>query len=144
MSETSNQPCCGRDIYFNNNKAFIKTTNGDLEEAKFCPSCGKNLPLIQKFLRILFIGDRSGSVTETLGHTALKEALEGEDGEAIKAKTEALSQSSMKLGEAIYKATQEDVAAAADAPMGDDSPADENVVDADFEEVDDDKKDKST
>ena len=73
---------------------------------------------------------------------ALKQSLEGEDGENIKAKTEALSQSSMKLGEAIYKATQED-AAATDAPMGDDAPADENVVDADFEEVDDDNKDKS-
>jgi len=73
---------------------------------------------------------------------ALKEVLDGEDGDAIKAKTEALSQSSMKLGEAIYKATQED-AAATDAPMGDDAPADENVVDADFEEVDDDNKDKS-
>ena len=74
---------------------------------------------------------------------ALKEVLDGEDGDAIKAKTEALSQSSMKLGEAIYKATQEDAAAAADTQMGDDAPADENVVDADFEEVDDDNKDKS-
>ena len=74
---------------------------------------------------------------------ALKEVLDGEDGDAIKAKTEALSQSSMKLGEAIYKATQEDAAAAADTQMDDDAPADENVVDADFEEVDDDNKDKS-
>ena len=49
----------------------------------------------------------------------------------------------MKLGEAIYKATQEDDAAPADAPMGEEAPADENVVDADFEEVDDDNKDKS-
>jgi molecular chaperone DnaK len=92
-------------------------------------------------------GDKIEEADKTLIEadvTALKEALEGEDGEAIKAKTEALSQSSMKLGEAIYKATQEDAAAAADAPMGDDTPADENVVDADFEEVDDEKKDKST
>jgi len=74
---------------------------------------------------------------------ALKEVLDGEDGDAIKAKTEALSQSSMKLGEAIYKATQEDAAATADTQMDDDAPADENVVDADFEEVDDDNKDKS-
>jgi molecular chaperone DnaK len=92
-------------------------------------------------------GDKVEEADKTLIEadvTALKEALEGEDGEAIKAKTEALSQSSMKLGEAIYKATQEEAAAAADAPMGDNTPADENVVDADFEEVDDDKKDKST
>ena len=92
-------------------------------------------------------GDKIEEADKTLIEadvTALKEALEGEDGEAIKAKTEALSQSSMKLGEAIYKATQEAAAAAAAAPMGDDTPADENVVDAEFEEVDDDKKDKST
>jgi molecular chaperone DnaK len=72
---------------------------------------------------------------------ALKEAVTAEDVEAIKAKTEALSQSSMKLGEAMYKASQEAEAgeqaaedAGASGEKGDD------VVDADFEEVDDDKK----
>ena len=38
---------------------------------------------------------------------ALKEAMEGEDAEAIKEKTQTLAQSSMKLGEAMYKAQQE-------------------------------------
>ncbi|MFT6580182.1 MAG: molecular chaperone DnaK [Alphaproteobacteria bacterium] len=75
---------------------------------------------------------------------ALKEALEGEDADAIKAKTEALMQSSMKLGEAMYKASQEGGDA---GPMPDGEPsqgaADDGVVDADFEEVDDEKKDKS-
>ena len=72
---------------------------------------------------------------------ALKTALEGDDADDIKAKTETLSQSSMKLGEAIYKASQDEAAgpdmdASADAGNG---AAEENVVDADFEEVDDDK-----
>ena len=71
-------------------------------------------------------------------------ALEGEEGDAIKAATDTLSQSSMKLGEAIYKASQEEAEGAAGAGMDDAPPADDNVVDADFEEVDDDDaKDKT-
>ncbi len=78
---------------------------------------------------------------------ALKTSLEGEDVEDIKAKSEALVQASMKLGEEIYKAQQAEAGAAADAPEGDQAKggkADEGVVDADFEEVDDkdDKKKK--
>jgi molecular chaperone DnaK len=75
---------------------------------------------------------------------ALKEALEGEDADAIKAKTEALTQSSMKLGEAMYKASQE-AGEAGEMPDGEPAQgaADDGVVDADFEEVDDEKKDKS-
>jgi len=79
---------------------------------------------------------------------SLKEALEGEDSALITEKSEALSMSSMKLGEAIYKAEQaaaETGAAAgeADASMGSD---DDGIVDADFEEVEneDDKKDQSS
>ena len=77
---------------------------------------------------------------------ALKEALEGEDADAIKVKTETLTQSSMKLGEAMYKASQEEGGDAGPMPGGDEAPqgsADDGVVDADFEEVDDDEKDKS-
>ena len=71
----------------------------------------------------------------------LKVALEGEDEGEIKAKTDALSQASMKLGEAMYKASQEaeaEASASGDADAGDESEAAdaENVVDADFEEVD--------
>ncbi len=72
---------------------------------------------------------------------ALKEVLEGEDDEAIKAKFETLSNSSMKLGEAIYKAEQA-TAEAASAAGGDPSgPGDDTVVDADFEEVEDEDED---
>ena len=73
---------------------------------------------------------------------ALKDAIKGEDVEDIKAKTNTLAQASMKLGEAMYKAQQGggegtggDGTAGGDAP-----PKDENVVDAEFSEVDDNKK----
>jgi molecular chaperone DnaK len=79
------------------------------------------------------------------GITELREALEGDDLEAIAAKTEALTQVSMKLGEAMYKASQEEAeaqgaAANASAAAGEDggnSGSDDGstVVDAEFEEV---------
>jgi molecular chaperone DnaK len=78
------------------------------------------------------------------GSIALKESLKGEDIEDIKKKTEALVQSSMKLGEAIYKSQQ-----SAKPESGKDDGKDEkekkddNVVDADFEEVKDENKEKS-
>src|SRR6201987_3823068 len=65
----------------------------------------------------------------------LKEALKGDDAEAIKAKTNTLAQVSMKLGEAMYK-QQAESDAAKDA-------AKDDVVDAEFTEVDDDKNKKS-
>jgi molecular chaperone DnaK len=75
---------------------------------------------------------------------ALKDALKTEDADDIKAKTQTLAQASMKLGEAMYKAQQAE-SAAGDAAAGGagetaQPKADDNVVDADFEEVDDDKK----
>jgi molecular chaperone DnaK len=77
---------------------------------------------------------------------ALKDVMGGEDLEAIKAATEALTQTSMKLGEAMYKASQEAGAAegGADAKTGTGQKPghDSTVVDADFEEVDGDKKHK--
>ena len=66
----------------------------------------------------------------------LKEALKGDDADAIKAKTNALAQVSMKLGEAMYK-QQAESDAAKDA-------AKDDVVDAEFTEVDDDKNNKKS
>ena len=66
----------------------------------------------------------------------LKEALKGDDAEAIKAKTNTLAQVSMKLGEAMYK-QQAEADAAKDA-------AKDDVVDAEFTEVDDDKNNKKS
>lgn len=65
----------------------------------------------------------------------LKEALKGDDAEAIKAKTNTLAQASMKLGEAMYT-QQAEADAKRDAEKDD-------VVDAEFTEVDDDKPKKS-
>ena len=75
----------------------------------------------------------------------LKKVKDGEDLEAIKSKTEQLVQSSLKLGEAIYKQNPQGGAPQPD-PSGDepssDKKNDEKVVDAEFEEVDENKKDK--
>ncbi|WP_336070778.1 molecular chaperone DnaK [Nitratireductor rhodophyticola] len=68
----------------------------------------------------------------------LKTAVEGDDAEDIKAKTNALAEASMKLGQAMYEASQAEAAeadAAADAKASGD-----DVVDADFEEIDEDDK----
>ncbi len=84
------------------------------------------------------------------GIAELKEALNGEDAEAIKAKTNELTQAAMKLGEAVYKAQQESGSSsgATEAPEASnpDDAGDEKVVDATFEEVDDndDKKKKAS
>ncbi|WP_282186534.1 molecular chaperone DnaK [Azospirillum aestuarii] len=70
----------------------------------------------------------------------LKSVMDGEDLEAVKAKTEALAQVSMKLGEAMYKAGQGEAPGAGAAGAAGAAPNEPGVVDADFEEVDDDKK----
>ncbi|HEY3798049.1 MAG TPA: molecular chaperone DnaK [Caulobacteraceae bacterium] len=83
-------------------------------------------------------GEAVGPDEKTAIETAvaeLKSALEGEDVAAIQAKTQTLMQASMKLGEAMYKASG---AAGGDADGGES--ADEGVVDAEFEEVSDDQK----
>jgi molecular chaperone DnaK len=72
--------------------------------------------------------------------TDLKGVLEGEDGEVIKEKSDALAQASMKLGEAMYKASQAEAEAQAEGASDD---SDDDVVDADFEEVSDDDDKKS-
>ncbi len=76
--------------------------------------------------------------------TELKAVKDGEDVAEIQAKTQTLSQAAMKLGEALYKANQaEEGEADAAAASADDVDSDDSVVDADFEEVDDDKTSKS-
>ncbi|MGL6061636.1 MAG: molecular chaperone DnaK [Bradyrhizobium sp.] len=67
----------------------------------------------------------------------LKEALKGDDAESITAKSNTLAQASMKLGEAMYKQQAEGEAAAKSA-------AKDDVVDAEFTEVDDDKNNKKS
>jgi molecular chaperone DnaK len=71
----------------------------------------------------------------------LKAAAEGDNADDITAKTQTLAEVSMKLGQAMYEAQQADAAnkdAAADAKA-----SGEDVVDADFEEINDDENKKS-
>jgi molecular chaperone DnaK len=92
-------------------------------------------------------GDKVDDALKTEIEAAVAEAktaVEGGDAEAMKAKTEALAQAAMKLGQSIYEKTQaaggeEATAQSADA-AAESAPADEEVVDAEFSEVDEDKK----
>ncbi len=72
----------------------------------------------------------------------LKEALKGDDADAIQQKTNALAQASMKLGEAMYKQQQEAQAGQAGGDAAGEKK--EDVVDAEFTEVNDDKNQKSS
>jgi molecular chaperone DnaK len=75
-----------------------------------------------------------------LAIAALKDELETENVEKIKSGIQNVTEAAMKLGEAIYKAAQEDgdddMAQAADAAQG----GDDDIVDAEFEDLDDDKR----
>ena len=113
----------------NHADGLIHTTERSVEEA------GDKVPA----------GDREAVQSAV---QALKDVLGGEDAEAIKAKTEALGQVAMKLGEALYKA-QTGPGGDAGGPEGGPGgggggptggPGSDKVVDADFEEVDDQKK----
>ncbi|MFQ5534710.1 MAG: molecular chaperone DnaK [Sphingomonadales bacterium] len=74
---------------------------------------------------------------------AVKTAAEGEDLATIKTRIEELNQAAMKLGEAVYKEQAADAGPDEDAAAQADSGDDADVVDADFEEVDDENKSKS-
>ncbi len=93
-------------------------------------------------------GDKVGASDRSAIEQAmadLKSVLDSADTETLRAKTETLAQLSMKLGEAMYRAQQTEAeaggetGAAGDAGSGAGA-SDEHVVDADFEEVEDDKK----
>ena len=73
---------------------------------------------------------------------AAREALKGEDTDAIRSASQALTQAAMKIGEAVYSA-QAAAEAGAEGGAGERKPSD-NVVDADFEEVKDDKGKKKS
>ena len=78
------------------------------------------------------------------GSNELKESLKGENIDDIKKKTESLVQASMKLGEAIYKSQQSTKPdSGKDDGKDEKEKKDDNVVDADFEEVKDENKEKS-
>ncbi len=75
-----------------------------------------------------------------LSMKALNEVLESDDAEKIKARSQDLTEASMKLGEAIYKAEAEKNPAEAEAGDDNVNKDDGDIVDADFEDLDDQKK----
>jgi molecular chaperone DnaK len=89
-------------------------------------------------------GEKVDASVKTEIETALTEAktaVEGNDPEAMTAKTNALAQAAMKLGEAMYKSQQEQTEAAAGPDAGTSGPTtEEEVVDAEFSEVDEENK----
>jgi molecular chaperone DnaK len=90
-------------------------------------------------------GDKVDEATREAIATAvtdLQSVLEGDDTEVIQTKSQALAEASMKLGEAIYKTQAEEEAAAEEVETAEDAETieDDDIVDAEFEEVDDDKK----
>jgi molecular chaperone DnaK len=95
---------------------------------------------------VVELGDKISPADKAAVESAvadLKSALEGEDAEAIKEKTNVLAQAAMKLGEALYKAQGAGGSASTDGevPNMEKDDAGDDIVDADFTEVgDDDKK----
>jgi molecular chaperone DnaK len=91
-------------------------------------------------------GDKVGAAEKQAIEAAvadLRGVLDSEDAEVIKAKTDALAQASMKLGEAMYRAQQGAEGAGPGGPGaggGTTGGNAEGVVDAEFEEVDDERK----
>ncbi len=75
-----------------------------------------------------------------LSMKALKEVLDSDDAEKIKARSQDLTEASMKLGEAIYKAEADKNAGESDAADDSVDKDDGDIVDADFEDLDDQKK----
>jgi molecular chaperone DnaK len=92
-------------------------------------------------------GAKVGEAERTAIETAvsdLKSALAGEDADAIQAKAQALAQASMKLGEAMYKASQDEAGGGSGGDgTGGGSASNEDVVDADFEEIPEDERKRS-
>jgi molecular chaperone DnaK len=103
----------------NNAESLVHTTEKQLEEH------GDKIDAALK-------AEIEAAVAET------KTAIEGGEPEAMKDKANALAQSAMKMGQAIYEQEQ---ASGASSAAAEDAPVDDNVVDAEFSEVDEDKKD---
>jgi molecular chaperone DnaK len=104
----------------NNAESLVHTTEKQIEEHKDKVDAG-------------LVTEIEAAIVET------KAAIEGGDPEAMKEKSNALAQVAMKLGQAIYE--QEQASGTAEAATAEEAPADDTIVDAEFSEVDEDKKD---
>ena len=91
-------------------------------------------------------GDKIDEATKTAVQEAVaatKTALEGDDAEEISAKAQALTEAAMKMGQQIYEQEQANAAEGGEAPSdsaSEETPPEEDVVDAEFSEVDEDNK----
>ena len=74
-----------------------------------------------------------------LAIAALKDELETEDADKIRGGIQNVTEAAMKLGEAIYKASQED-GGDAEPQAADAGSQDDDILDADFEDLDDNKR----
>ena len=92
-------------------------------------------------MEIKFLPKKKKAIED--GITDLKKSLEGTDIEDTKKKTQNLIQVSMKLGEAVYKSQQKPGADKAEGDKHKKPNDKENVVDADFEDVKEEDKEKS-
>jgi molecular chaperone DnaK len=106
----------------NNAESLVHTTEKQIEEHK-------------DKVDAALITEIEAAIVET------KSAIEGGDPEVMKEKSNALAQVAMKLGQAIYDQEQANGGGADAAAAAEEAPADDNVVDAEFSEVDEDKKD---
>jgi molecular chaperone DnaK len=104
----------------NNAESLVHTTEKQIEEHKDKVDAG-------------LISEIEAAIAET------KTAIEGGEPEAMKEKANALAQVAMKMGQAIYEQEQAS-GGPADAPA-EEAAADDKIVDAEFSEVDEDKKD---
>jgi molecular chaperone DnaK len=93
------------------------------------------------------LGDKAPADEKTAAEAAITElraVLDGEDAEAIKAKTDALGQASMKIGEHVYRQQQEQAQTAGTAEgaeaTAEGNAKDGDIIDAEFTDVDDDTK----
>ena len=75
-----------------------------------------------------------------LAIAALKDVMEEENADKIKSGIQNVTEAAMKLGEAIYKAQQEEAAGEEPEDAGGPSAVDDDIVDADFEDLDDENK----
>jgi molecular chaperone DnaK len=104
----------------NNAESLVHTTEKQIEEHKDKVDAG-------------LVSEIEAAIVET------KAAIEGGDPEAMKEKANALAQVAMKMGQAIYE--QEQAAGGSGGAPAEEAPADDTIVDAEFSEVDEDKKD---
>jgi molecular chaperone DnaK len=104
----------------NNAESLVHTTEKQIEEHKDKVDAG-------------LVSEIEAAIAET------KTAIEGGEPEAMKEKANALAQVAMKMGQAIYE--QEQAAGGSSDAPAEEAAADDTIVDAEFSEVDEDKKD---